>query len=319
MRSSRLLAIGCAAGLSALSNLTLAADVVIGVPNWPSVQATAHILKAALEDRLDIEVTLEDGTNASVYRAMDAGAVHVHPEVWLPNHDNYTDQYVKAKQSITLNENVVEGRQGMCVTQSTAKRTGIVNLDDLKDPAMAKNFDTDGDGLGEVWIGAKGWASTTIERIRARSYGYDKTMTLRELDEADAMVGIEETVAQDKNTILFCYTPHHMFDQLDLVMLNEDPYDNTKWAIVQPSATPGWLEKSYADAAYKPAEIHIGISTSLEQDQPDAAAMLSKIALDTTMVSEMTHAIVVEGQNPEEYAMQWVKDNADIVKSWATE
>ena len=27
-----------------------AADVVIGVPNWPSVLATAHVLKGALED-----------------------------------------------------------------------------------------------------------------------------------------------------------------------------------------------------------------------------------------------------------------------------
>ena len=38
---------------------------------------------------------------------------------------------------------------------------------------MAANFDTDGDGMGEIWIGAAGWASTNIEKIRAKSYGYD--------------------------------------------------------------------------------------------------------------------------------------------------
>ena len=41
-------------------------------------------------------------------------------------------------------------------------------------------FDSDGDGQGEIWIGASGWASTNVEKIRAKSYGYDETMKLKE-------------------------------------------------------------------------------------------------------------------------------------------
>ena len=59
----------------------LAADVVIGVPNWPSVNATAHILKVAIEQNLGLEVELQNGTNPIVFEAMDSGAMHVHPEV----------------------------------------------------------------------------------------------------------------------------------------------------------------------------------------------------------------------------------------------
>ena len=35
----------------------------------------------------------------------------------------------------------------------------------------------------DIWIGAPGWASTNVEKIRAKSYGYDTTMDLLEMDE----------------------------------------------------------------------------------------------------------------------------------------
>ena len=35
--------------------LVLASDVVIGVPNWPSVRVTAHVLKVVMEENFGLE------------------------------------------------------------------------------------------------------------------------------------------------------------------------------------------------------------------------------------------------------------------------
>ncbi|MCY4501045.1 MAG: amino acid-binding protein, partial [Alphaproteobacteria bacterium] len=145
-----------------------AADVVVGVPNWPSAAATASILKVVLEDNLGLKVELQNGTNPVIFEAMDTGSMHVHPEVWLPNQTNLHDKYVKSKGTVRMSPNGVPSFQGMCVTKASAERTGIKAIADLADPDMAKNFDSNGDGLGEVWVGASGWASTNIEKIRAR-------------------------------------------------------------------------------------------------------------------------------------------------------
>ena len=88
MVSNKLVALGCAAAIALHGSAAMAADIVIGVPNWPSVRATAHILKVALENNLGLEVELRDGSNTQVFDAMDAGTVHVHPEAWLPNVDH---------------------------------------------------------------------------------------------------------------------------------------------------------------------------------------------------------------------------------------
>ena len=293
-----------------------AADVVIGVPNWPSVLATAHVLKVALEDNLGLEVELQNGTNPVVFEAMDSGAMHVHPEVWLPNQVNLNNKFVQEKGTVRQNPNGVAGDQAMCVTKGTAERTGIVNLSDLTDPDMAKNFDTDGDGKGEIWIGAAGWASTNIEKIRAKSYGYDATMQLKEMDESLALAEVDAAVAQDKDIAFFCYTPHHMFALHELVILKEPAYDESKWTVIQPTDDPEWLEKSDAGVAWNTAYLHIHYATSLENDQPEAAKMLSQVSLDTDTVSAMTYALVVDKQDPAEFAKNWVAENGDTVDAW---
>ncbi len=62
MLSRKLLLLGCAAVMSTQVTSSLAADVVIGVPDWPSVRATANVLKVALEKNFDVEVELQNGS-----------------------------------------------------------------------------------------------------------------------------------------------------------------------------------------------------------------------------------------------------------------
>ncbi|MEO9875023.1 MAG: glycine betaine ABC transporter substrate-binding protein [Anderseniella sp.] len=293
-----------------------AADVVIGVPNWPSVRVTAHVLKVVMEDNLGVEVELQNGTNPVVFEAMDSGAMHVHPEVWLPNQANLEAKYVADKGTVRQNPNGVDGDQAMCVTKSTAERTGIKDLSELSNPDMAKNFDSDGDGKGEIWIGAAGWASTNVEKIRAKSYGYTETMQLKEMDETLALAEVDNAVAQKKNIVFFCYTPHHMFALHELVILKEPAYEEAKWVVKQPTDDPQWLENSSAPVAWNTAKLKIHYAASLEGSNPAVAKLLSQVNLNTDIVSKMTFALVVEKQDPADFAKKWVAENGDLVDSW---
>lgn len=299
-----------------LGSAAQAADVVIGVPNWPSVRVTAHVLKVVMEDNLGVEVELQNGTNPVVFEAMDSGAMHVHPEVWLPNQANLEAKFVKDKGTVRQNPNGVNGDQAMCVTKSTAERTGIKDLAELSDPDMAKNFDSDGDGKGEIWIGAAGWASTNVEKIRAKSYGFSETMQLKEMDETLALAEVDNAVAQKKNIVFFCYTPHHMFALHELVALKEPAYDESKWVVKQPTDDPQWLENSSAPVAWNTAKLKIHYATSLEKSNPEVAKLLSQVKLDTEAVSKMTYALVVEKQDPAAFAKDWVAKNGSLVDSW---
>ena len=82
------------------------------------------------------------------------------------------------------------------------------------------------------------------------------------------------------------------------------------------SNDPEWLEKSDAPVAWDLAYLHVHYATSLETELPEAAAVLSKIKLDTDTVSKMTFALVVEKQDPSEFAKNWVAENPDTVENW---
>ena len=151
-----------------------AEDIVIGVGPWPSIDATAHVLERIIEQNLGLSVELQKGSNSVIFEAMDQGAVHIHPEVWLPNQQNLHDTYVKEKASVEMNPNAVDSFQGACVDKKHAQANNISSIFDLTKPEVAALFDKDGNGRGEMYIGVPGWGSTIIERIRAKSYGYDQ-------------------------------------------------------------------------------------------------------------------------------------------------
>ena len=305
-----------AAALCGGAGAAVADDIIIGVPNWASVRGTAHILKVALEENLGLSVELQNGSNPVIFEAMDSGAMHVHPEVWLPNQQNLHDTFVTEKGTVTFNPNAVLAEQHICATKGTQERTGISSLSDLTDPAIASQFDTDGDGLGEVWVGAAGWASTNVEKIRAKTYGYAETMNLVEMDESLALAQVDNAIAQDDNIVFYCYTPHHMFSLYDLVKLEEPPFDPDEWDVKQPTDDPNWLENSMAGTAWDSTKLHIFYSKALEEQQPAAAAMLAKVNLNTEHVNGIVFALSVDGKDPEEFAREWVSDNFALVDSW---
>ena len=305
--------------MMALAAPAMAADIVIGVPNWPSVNATAHILKVAIEQNMGLEVELQNGTNPIVFEAMDSGAMHVHPEVWMPNQQNLHDTYVKDKGSVSMNPNGVEAFQGMCVDQATADAHGITSIDQLTDPDIAALFDSNGDGQGELWIGAPGWASTNVEKIRAKSYGYDQTLELTEIDETVAYANLDNAIKAGDPWVGFCYTPHYVFALHDMQILEEPAYDAAKWKVTQPTDDPNWLEISEAGVAWDLAYLHVHYAKSLEESHPDVAKMLSNVKFDTDTVSAMTYALVIDKQEPLAYAEQWVSENEDAVLGWMSE
>jgi len=239
-----------------------------------------------------------------------------HPEVWMPNQQNLHDTYVVEKGTVAQNQNGVEAFQGMCVDQATADKYDIKSITDLTDPDKAAIFDTNGDGKGEVWIGAPGWASTNVEKIRAKSYGYDQTLELVEFDETLAYANLDTAIKAGKPWVGFCYTPHYVFVLQDMQILEEPPYDAAKWNVIQPTDDPAWLEKSTAPTAWDTAYLYLHYRKAVETENPEVANLFKNMKLTTDEVSAMTYALVIDKKDPQEYAKEWVAANEERILGW---
>ncbi len=308
-----------AAMLVTSSNFALAQEkVMVGELNWAGAKIIANLLQAIITEKLGGQAELAPGTNPVIYKAMDRGKgdIDIHPDSWLPNQQNLVDKYVVEGKTVRLNKNPYSGVSGYCVPRKFSEKHNIKSIFDLATPEVSKLFDSNGDGKGEFWVGAPGWASTRANSVKARDYGITAFFetTTEELAVAYAKAG--DAIKKDRGVVFYCWQPHYVHKLYDLVMLEEPAYDKAKYNLIEPSQDKEWFAKSKITTGDPKKRVHVAYSASLEKRSPEVARLLSNIQLDKDTVSTWTHAVVVLKQKPADVVREWMKVNTARVDKW---
>ncbi|MEM8555332.1 MAG: glycine betaine ABC transporter substrate-binding protein [Pseudomonadota bacterium] len=292
-----------------------AEEVKIGVPSWTGAQAIAHLLAAVVELRIGGKAEMVPGNNATIFQAMDQGKgdIDVHPDVWLPNQESFTKKYVDEAGTVTLSSNPYEGNQGFCVSKNFASANNITDIADLGRPDVAAMMDSDGNGKGEMWIGAPGWASANVNEVKVRDYGLMDFIEPIRAEEAVKTARIKDSIAKGEGYAFYCYKPHAVWFMFDVEMLTEPAFDPAKYVMVQPSDDPDWFNKSNVASKDALKEVQIAWSNSLVDRSPAIAEFFANFALTADDVSSLAFEISAQGKDPAEVAKAWVDANSDRV------
>ena len=292
--------------------------VKIGVPTWTGAQAIAHLLGAVVEMRIGGKVEMVPGNNATIFQAMDQGKgdIDVHPDVWLPNQESFTKKYVDGAGSVTLSSNPYQGNQGFCVSKDFAKANNITDIADLGRPDVAALMDSDGNGKGEMWIGAPAWASANVNEVKVRDYGLLDFIEPIRAEESVKTARIKDSIAKGEGYAFYCYKPHAVWYMFDVEMLTEPTYDPAKYVMVQPSDDADWYEKSEVATKDALKEVQIAWSKSLGDRSPAIAEFFGRFSLTADDVSNFAFEISGQGRDPAEVAREWVEANPERVDAW---
>ena len=292
--------------------------VKIGVPTWTGAQAIAHLLGAVVEMRIGGKVEIVPGNNATIFQAMDQGKgdIDVHPDVWLPNQESFTKKYVDGAGSVTLSSKPYQGNQGFCVSKDFAKANNITDIADLGRPDVAALMDSDGNGKGEMWIGAPGWASANVNEVKVRDYGLLDFIEPIRAEESVKTARIKDSIAKGEGYAFYCYKPHAVWYMFDVEMLTEPTYDPAKYVMVQPSDDADWYEKSEVATKDALKEVQIAWSKSLGDWSPAIAEFFGRFSLTADDVSNFAFEISGQGRDPAEVAREWIEANPERVDAW---
>ncbi len=308
-----------AVSLSIFAAPTFAAEKVnIGVPSWTGAQAIAHLLAAVVEMRIGGEAELVPGNNATIFQAMDQGKgdIDVHPDVWLPNQESFTKKYVDGAGTVTLSSNPYEGNQGFCVSKNFGEANTITDIADLGRPDVAALMDSDGNGRGEMWIGAPGWASANVNEVKVRDYGLLDFIEPIRAEESVKTARVKDSIAKGEGYAFYCYKPHAIWYMFDVVMLSEPAYDPAKYVMLQPSDSADWYEESMVASKDALKNVQIAWSNSLADRSPAIAEFFSRFGLTADDVSNFAYQISGKGREAGEVAQEWVTNNPDRVDAW---
>ena len=304
-----------AAIASVIAVPAFAEEVNIGVPSWTGAQAIAYVLGEVVTSRIGGTVEYVPGNNATIFQAMDQGEgdIDVHPDVWLPNQESFTRQYVDEAGTVTLSSNPYQGNQGFCVSQDFAAAMNITDIADLGRPDVAAAMDSDGNGLGEMWIGAPGWASANVNEVKTRDYGLLDFIEPIRAEEAVKTARIRDSIAKGEGNAFYCYEPHAVWFMFDVTMLTEPTYDPEKYIMVQPSDNADWYEMSMVATKDDLKQVQIAWSNSLVDRSPAIAEFFANFSLNAQDVSGLAFEISANDRDPAEVAAEWVAANSDRV------
>jgi glycine betaine/proline transport system substrate-binding protein len=295
-----------------------AEKVNIGVPNWTGAKAVAHLLQAVIVERMGGQAELVPGNNASIFQAMDAGKgdIDVHPDVWLPNQESFTKKYVDGAGTVALNSHPYEGNQGFCVSKNFAQKHNITAIEDFTRPEVTSDMDSDGNGKGEIWIGAPGWASANVNEVKVRDYRLLPFLEPIRAEESVKTARVKDSIAKSEGYAFYCYKPHAIWYMFEIEMLKEPKYDPKKYVMFQPSDSDNWYNKSHVETKDALKRVQIAFSKSLRKRSPAIYEFFENFSLDANDVSGFAYEISGQGKEPGVVAREWMKKNSAKVDSW---
>ena len=322
--------------LGVTENVSAEARVVLGELGWDGSRAITHVLKAIITTRLDCEVDIVQAAPAIIFTAMDKGSVDIFTDLWMPNQTEKWAKYVAegSRQSILVNSHPYQGTQGLFIPGYIQDNYGVYSVNDLANPEIAKLFDGDGNGLGEYWPGGPGWNSTSVEQVKAKSYGYDKYFEPFIVSASALKAKLKADFRRGNGILFYYWTPEWIHAAYDLRKLEEPPFDGFAmesktedaiynpsgcWNMVQVSEDEDWLAASQVRCAWPDAEVYVGYARSLKKRIPRVAQFLKQVAFDPAVVNKWIYQIGQEKRDPAEVAMGWIEKNPDVVNLWLSD
>lgn len=278
----------------AVASLGDSADaIVIADPGWTAASVTAEIIRLSLEAQgIAANVESVDQADLSADLVSDDPKFHVHPDLWVAN------QSLELREAITdgrlvVNDEPYEASQGVYILDTDETRRAVTSLDDLADPATAALFDTDGDGDGEFWLGARGWVSA--QNLRRWIDSADLSgIEAEEYSETIFKAKLEKLSQSGQAAVFYDYVPDGLHSTYDLRRLGDVP----------------------GEQARNEVEVHVAHTGELTEISPTADRLLQNLSFSTEDMNSFI-ARSDEGIDPDDIAQDWVDSHEERIAEWA--
>lgn len=267
---------GCGAGGGASANK----ELTIGYIEWDEDVAVSNLTKVLLEEELDYQnVKLELADVGVLFSGVAGGDLDTFQDVWLPTtHSAYWEKY---KDDVVDLGQWYQGEANLgLAVPNYVEAQSIADLAEYRDEFGGRIVGVES-GAGIVRI--------TKEEVIP---GYNLDYELLSSSTPAMLAEVNNAVDAQEPIVFTAWKPHWMFTAYPIRYL-EDPKE-----------AMGGSEK-----------IHAIARQGLEEDNPDAFALLESLRLTEEQLGELELAINDAG-DPIKGVKTWLEENRDVVQPW---
>jgi len=255
-----------------------------------------------------------------IYISIANGDLEYSTVYYEPQHKEYFENSGGEEKLEKVGILTPDGIQRYEIDKKTADKYNITNIEQLKDPKIAKLFDSDGDGKANL-VGCKpGWSCELVINHHLKAYGLEDTV---EQNQGEYETLLEDAISrynQGKPIIYYAYDPHWISTQLkrnkDVVWL-EVPFTSL------PKEMGNLIEKDTSldgkNFGFQITKQHIVANKKFLETNPVAKKWLELVEIPVVDMSAESLRIK-QGENQEKdilrHAQEWVENNQEKYDSW---
>lgn len=237
---------------------------------------------------------------------------------WQPLHDDMYESAGGDKKLYRKGNYVEDAAQGYLIDKKTAEKYQITNIAQLKDPKIAKLFDTNGDGKADLTGCNPGWGCEAVINHQLKAYNLSNTVMHNQGNYAALIADTIARHKQGKPILYYTWTPYWVSD----VMV---PGKDVQWLQVPFSSMPGAQKEvdtelpNGANYGFPVNTMNIVANKAWAQKNPQAAALFSLMKLplaDINAQNTMMHNGSASEADIQEHVDSWIKAHQAKFEGW---
>ena len=281
------------------------------------LQVVVELLKKlghTVEVSNDLEYTIAFQTIANNAKSDDVYFMAAH---WDPIQTNMIKGVGKEKLAI-FSKYIANCASGYVIDKKTADKYNIKYLNDLKDPKIAKLFDSSGNGKADLTGASAGWeVAETIEH-HLDTYGLRDVIDHNQGTYSALLSDTLSRYKTGKPVIFFTWTPYWLSGQLKLGK-------DIQFLQVRYSAHPSGISTKLSngsDYGFPINHQRIVANPSTLKNHKDIAKLFEIVKLDVNDVSGQ-NMLMRKGQDKakdiQRHTKMWLENNQEKVNAWIKE
>jgi glycine betaine/proline transport system substrate-binding protein len=273
------------------------------------------IISQALEELgYDTQPILEVEYNAG-YTAIAQNDIQWGAVSWDPLHNEMFKNSGGGDTIIRLGTYITGAAQGYLMDKATAEKYNIDTIDDLKDPKLAKLFDTTGDGKADLTGCQPGWGCEAVINHQLDAFGLRDTVN--HVQGSYAAI-ISDTITRYKagqSILYYTWTPYWVSGVLV-------PNEDVVWLQVPRSEHPQGTDTQLPNGdnyGFNVNSERIVANKTFVDANPAAKKLFEVAKLDINAISA-ENKLISDGENTtadiERHTNNWIKNNRELFDSW---
>lgn len=281
---------------------TAGGTITIANPGWAGAEVIARVLQLSLA-AVGSHADVKSMENTDAIAAVEAKnpSVQILPDLWLQNQAESVSAQIAAG-TLRVNRSGYQATQGVYVLDDERTRRELRTWNDLANPDVAQLFDIHGSGNGDMWLGQRGWSSTSTmqgwldrqPQIPLVGEIYSETIFKKFL---------ADQAAHGRPALFYAYEPDWIFTQYPLRQ-------------IAPMPKRADCVTATGHCSAETVDVHVAWSSSLAALAPKAITLLTNVHFDVDEVSRFIESVDHDGQDPADVARDWVAHNRAKIAEW---